>query len=332
MNKRKVTFLSAVLIFITAFSINSGIFARADEEYFYLGGIPVGFSLQTGGATVVGVSDIVTTEGVYSPSKNADIKVGDVILSVNGKEVTDSASIANALKDCEGNPVEVKIERDGLFITKYVTPRIDYDGTYKLGLFLRDNLSGIGTLTYITSDGKYGSLGHPITDDDGKLLEIKGGTTYLCSIIGVVRGERGKAGELKGIFIEDRKIGNVTVNNETGVYGEVDKSYDYGKLEKVKVGRASVGKATVYTCADGVSPSVYDISIVKIDDNNAENKNYVIKIDDKKLLALTGGILQGMSGSPIVQSGNVVGAVTHVFINDPTRGYGINIEKMVANT
>ena len=331
MRKRKFyTFIAVIMLIMTVFSVNFTAFA--DENYIYLGGIPAGFSIETRGATVVGVSDIVTTDGVYAPSKNADIRVGDVVLTVNEKEISGSKSIAEALKDCGGNPVEVKIEREGTVITKYVTPRVDYDGSYKLGLFLRDNLSGIGTITYFTPNGKYGSLGHPISDDDGNILEIKGGTTYLCSIIGVVKGERGKAGELRGIFIDDTVIGDITENDETGIYGNVDKQYDYTVFEKKETGKATIGKASIFTCIDGTAPKEYEISIVKIDDNNAENKNYVIKINDKILLAATNGILQGMSGSPIVQDGKIVGAVTHVFINDPTRGYGINIEKMLERT
>ena len=212
---------------------------------------------------------------------------------------------------------------------KYVQPKKDSEGNFKLGFFLRDDLNGIGTITYFTRNGEFASLGHPVSDDDGKIIPLSGGQAYLCSIINVVKGERGKAGELKGIFINDTKIGSLIKNCETGLYGKADGNYNYGKLPKTEIGEAVMGKAMITTCIDGVIPKEYLISIVKIDNSNRENKNFVIKILDKELLSVTNGILQGMSGSPIVQGGKIVGAVTHVFINDPSRGFGISINKML---
>lgn len=331
MTKRKNRYF--ILLIINIFillSFNAGLSVSAGQSV-YLGGMPAGFSLLSQGAYVVGVSDIVTTEGVFSPSKMADIRVGDILVSVNGKTVADAISVAEALAEYKSDPVEIILRRGNTLITKYVTPRKDFDGSYKLGVFLRDNISGIGTITYFTEDGEFASLGHPISDDDGKMLEISGGTAYLCSVIGLVKGERGKAGELKGVFVEDTVIGEITANTYAGIFGKTIETYDYRIFDKLETGTGSIGKAQIYTCTDGVKPEKYDINIVKVDRNNPDNKNYVIKISDEWLLKKTNGILQGMSGSPIIQNGKIVGAITHVFINDPTRGFGISIEKMLNN-
>ncbi len=302
--------------------------AKASET-LYLGGFATGLAIKTEGATVVGLTDVVTEDGIFSPAKNADIRVGDVILSLNGSKISDSRSIADALNQCGENPVEIVVERNGERSTKYILPQKDVKGNMRLGFFLRDDLNGIGTITYFKENGEFASLGHAISDDDGRVVKLSGGKAYLCSIIGAVKGERGKAGELKGVFVEDTLIGKLVKNERTGVYGKADKSFDYKKLPQTSSGEATMGKAVVATCVDGIKTKEYQISIVKIDKNNKENKNFVIKILDKSLLSATNGILQGMSGSPILQNGKIVGAVTHVFINDPTRGFGISIDKML---
>ena len=330
--KKKINVLFAFILTLSLilFINGNGMTAKAETE-LYLGGISAGLTIKTEGATVIGLSDIVTKDGVFSPAKNADIKVGDIVISINGKKVNGAKSITSILSTCGENPVEIVLERNGKKVIKYVLPKKDQNGTYKLGFFLRDDLNGIGTITYFTKNGEFGALGHPVSDDDGKTIPLSGGTSYLCSVIGVVKGQRGKAGEIKGIFVEDTKIGTLKKNSNTGVYGTADGNYKYKELPLTTTGEATMGKATITTCIDGVTTKDYQISIVKIDKNNKENKNLVIKILDKELLAETNGILQGMSGSPIVQGGKIVGAVTHVFINDPSRGFGILIDKMLEN-
>lgn len=329
--KLKKRLLLLLLIIAVIISDFSAFYVFADDDFLYLGGIPAGFTVKTEGATVIGLTDVIAEDGVFSPAKNGDIRIGDVILSVAGKKVDGVESICDILNDSKGNPVEISIARGEHKINKFISPKKDSFGNFKLGLFLRDDLGGIGTITYFKQNGDFAALGHPVLNSDGKSLIVNGGKCYLCSIIGVTKGEKGKAGELKGIFIEDKSIGKITKNVRTGLYGKVEKNYNYKKRTKVPIGRGSIGNAAIFVCVDGVTPKEYSICIAKCDLNNKENKNFVIKITDKTLLNSTNGILQGMSGSPIIQDGKIVGAVTHVFINDPTRGFGIDVAKMLEN-
>ena len=328
--KKKI--LTAILTFSLIFTFFIGNFsAEAKGEILYLGGIPAGFTVKTKGAVVIGLSDIVTEDGVFSPSKNADIKIGDLITKIGNEEICGAQSVAKELNKSNGEPIEITVVRNGEEINKFLTPKKDKDGNYKLGLFLREDLNGIGTITYFTEKGDFVALGHPILNDNGDILELKCGSSFLCSIIGAEKGEKGKAGELKGIFVDDKKIGCILKNTKTGIYGKIENEFEICDYPQTEISTAKMGKASILTCIDGIEPKEYQISIVKIDTKNKENKNFVIKILDKSLISQTNGILQGMSGSPIIQEGKIVGAVTHVFINDPTRGYGISIDKMIEN-
>ncbi len=326
-------FLLAFLLITTAFFTlatgNATAFAKTSN--LYLGGIPSGFTIKTNGAVVIGLCDVINDEGVFSPAKNANIEIGDIITKIGKSNISGASSIASVLNKSNGDPLEISIVRKGEEITKFLTPKKDKNGKYKLGVFLRDDLNGIGTITYFTEDGQFGALGHPILNENNDILDINSGNAYLCSIIGVDKGEKGKAGEIKGIFLDDSKIGCILKNTSTGIYGKSSDSFNFTKFPQMEIGKAKMGKARIFTCIDGITPQEYVINIVKIDEDNNENKNLVIKIKDKQLLSVTNGILQGMSGSPIVQDGKIVGAVTHVFINDPTRGYGILIDKMLEN-
>ncbi len=325
-NKIKYITLALVTIMLVCLTTNT---ALAEETELYVGGIPAGFTLQAKGAFIIGLSDIITDEYVESPSKNADIRVGDVITKIGGKEIDGAKSIAEALADSNGEPIEVILYRNGEEIKKFIAPKKDKSGVYKLGVLVRDDLNGIGTITYFKENGEFAALGHPVLNENGGKTDISGGEVYLCSIIGVIKGEKGRAGELKGVFIDDNKIGRVSANKDSGLYGVTEGEYDFKQLKKMQTGEAVMGGATILTCIDGVEPKEYNIDIVKVDKGNRENKNLVISVTDKELLSKTSGILQGMSGSPIIQSGKIVGAVTHVFINDPSRGYGISIYNMI---
>lgn len=327
--KRKLLVLFCIFTAILTFYI-SPMFAFASQSV-YVAGIPAGFVVRTNGAEVIGLSEIITEDGKFSPAKEIDIRIGDIITKIGNSEILNANSISKILSNYKGEPLEITVVRKGQTITKFLTPKADKDGNYKLGLFLREDLNGIGTITCFKENGEFCALGHPIVTENQNILNLKSGEVFECSIIGLTVGEKGKAGELKGIFIDDRKIGCLIKNTRTGVYGKADENYNFSKFPKMEIGTAKMGKAQIITCIDGVKPIEYAISIVKIDLGNKENKNFVIKIKDKRLLSITGGILQGMSGSPIIQDGKIIGAVTHVFLNDPTRGFGISIQNMLSN-
>ena len=330
MHKRKHFLLLIISFIFACLSAVSGTFiGSAKENTVYLGGMPAGFTLYGKGAYVAGVCDVITDKGLCSPAKNSDIRVGDLILSINGTEVNSAIDIENTIK--KEDKTIIIIDRKGEKVIKDVQPVKDVNGKLKLGVLIKDTINGIGTITFIKG-GRFASLGHPVLDDDMQIMKIRGGEIFSCTISGVVKGERGKPGELKGIFMKTMPNGKIQKNLENGVYGNLnDNSEIIKNAKKIEIGKAKVGKATIFTTIEGVSPKEYDISIVKIDMINKGVKNFVIKIDDDEIISKTGGIVQGMSGSPIVQDGKLVGAVTHVFINDPTRGFGIDICNMINN-
>ncbi len=306
--------------------------AYAVHGEVYLGGMPAGFTLGMGGAQVVGICEVLTEEGVVCPARDAGMKVGDIICSIGGMDIENAADIDRAIS--AGNTGEITYLRGEEELHGRVLPAKDMaSGRMRLGVLVRDSVSGIGTVTYIQKgDLRFGSLGHAVSDGKGKLLHAENGNIYQCSIVSVVRGERGRAGELKGLFLNDARVAVADKNCETGIYGNFRKETDCSRFRSVPVAEtARPGNARIVTTTDGVIPAEYDICIVKVDEGNKQNKNFVIKITDEALLETTGGIVQGMSGSPILQDGKLVGAVTHVFLNDPTRGYGISIINMLGN-
>lgn len=277
--------------------------------------------------------DVMTESGLQSPARDGGLKTGDVIKSINGEEVTSAEEVTELLsKDIKR--AEIEVERGGEQISLTVIPVKDITtGKPRVGVLVRDSLSGVGTVTYINgTNNTFASLGHPVTDTAGNTTKINGGTLYGCIIYDVKRGVRGNPGELKGAFQNSKSIGVAALNCDCGVFGDLEKNYDYSSLTPVKAGNideVTPGKAIIYSTVSSNKTESYEISIVKVDKAAKDNRNFVIKIDDRDLIEKTGGIVQGMSGSPIVQNGKLVGAVTHVFINDPTRGFGISIENMM---
>lgn len=324
--KKNIRFLSVIFTLLFLFSLNQYNVVLATNEV-YLGGMTAGFSLQTRGVEVVGLCDVVTELGTCSPGQESGLIVGDVILSIDGADIFNANDIAKNIN--KKKVVNVNIKRKSEDLTKNVKVAKDLAGQYKLGVFIRDCISGIGTITYVKGN-RFASLGHPVLDSNGETLDVIGGNIFSCNITGCVKGLRGSAGELKGVFLRKDPIATIDKNSEYGVYGTVYKNFDFTNLIKIEIGCAQVGDAVIYSTVNAHEVKEYNVSIVKTD-YDTDSKNFVIKIEDEELLSCTGGIVQGMSGSPIVQNGKLVGAVTHVFINDPTRGFGISISNMINN-
>ncbi len=319
-----------LLVFIIAISLLliNNITAFADTQY-YLGGFALGFDLNGEGAYVVGLSEVICADDVYLPAREAGIKTGDYILSINGKKINTAEDIDNVLKNYSDGGLIVEVLSNEEKSIKHVYPKKDLSGKYKIGVLIRDYLSGIGTVTLINSNGEFVSLGHPIVDEEGSMLQVGGGDVYNCKIIGVIKGERGRAGELSGTILRNQVIGTAYRNSEVGLFGKITHKEVLANLQKISIGEPMPGNAFIYTTVNGLNHAKYTISIVKVIHNEKNNKDLVIKVTDERLIEYTGGIVQGMSGSPIVQDGKLVGAVTHVFLNDSTRGYGISIQKMI---
>ncbi len=324
---KKLTLLIAVAIVFCGFlPINS---VKAAQNEVFLGGFPLGFDLEGEGAHVVGLAEVVGAEDIFLPAKNAGVKVGDIILSLDGKKITVASDIDEVLSAYDGGGLVTELLSDGKKRICNIYPAKDISGKYKIGVLVRDYLSGLGTVTFIENDGKFYSLGHAITDEYNNLLKVSGGYCYKCVIRGVEKGERGKAGELKGDILRNDRLGVVTKNSAIGLVGEFSDKNTYVSRPRLIIDDPQIGSAEIYTTILGEQPEVYTISIVKVDKNDKNNKNMVIKITDERLIAAAGGIVQGMSGSPIVQNGKLVGAVTHVFLNDATRGYAISADNML---
>ncbi len=313
---------------LRGFSVAS---VRADENSVYLGGFPLGFDLEGEGAHVVGLAEVVGAEDIFLPAKQAGIRAGDIILSLDGKKITVAADIDEALSQYSGGGMVAEVLSDGKKRICNIFPAKDIGGKYKIGVLVRDYLSGLGTITFVRENGEFFSLGHPITDEYNNLLKVSGGYCYKCVITGVEKGERGRAGELKGMIMRDDRLGVVEQNSLVGLIGKFSEKAVYSSCPKLNLGSPEVGVAEIYATLEGSEPKVYSISVVKVDKNDKNNKNMVIKITDDSLVSQAGGIVQGMSGSPIVQNGKIVGAVTHVFLNDATRGFAISAENMLKN-
>ncbi len=296
------------------------------------GGQAVGVAMTTKGVLVVGVSDVAGG----SPAGSAGIRAGDVLLSVNGEEVASAEHLIELAARSKGHPLEIAYLREDTRRVARVTPVLS-DGGYKIGVWARDSTAGVGTMSfYDPKTGAYGALGHAVSDaDTGRLLDVRAGRLMLAQITDVRKGARGAPGELRGNFLRDRvELGDIGVNSRFGVYGTLDSPlvnplYPDGApvayQESVRLGAAQI-----LSSVDGDGVKAYDIEIISCARQAVRaQKSMVLRVTDKRLLEKTGGIVQGMSGSPILQDGRIIGAVTHVFVDDPTRGYGLYIEWML---
>ena len=306
------------------------------EQMVYLGGMPIGIGLAENGLIVTGMVDVITDEGAACPARGSEILTGDVLIEFNGIPVSDAANLANLLQKSVG-VVCLTFNRGETEYKVSLTPVTDsLTGLKKLGLMMKSGINGVGTMTFILPDSKkFGALGHGITDaDTGKVFLGDSGSIYKCRINSFKRPEFGRAGELTGRFLErDHPIGRITLCNYYGVYGIMNEQIDELQLIPVASRKeVKTGEAYIYSTILGESPKRYTIEIVKAtSQKKAQEKSMLIRVIDEDLLRETGGILQGMSGSPIVQNGKLIGAVTHVLVNESTLGYGLYIDWMLEN-
>ncbi|MCQ2555717.1 MAG: SpoIVB peptidase [Clostridia bacterium] len=307
----------------------------------YVGGETVGFNLFSEGVICVGSNPIVTADGVVEPIKESKIEEGDAITHIEGieiKSIEDVDRIIN-LPNYAGKELQVTLKHNGEEISVSILPKFDlFSQKYKLGMWVRNNASGVGTLTYVKQNNfRFGAVGHPIVDASlGENFNVETGNIYRCKLLGIKKGEKNNPGEIRSsINLSDDSLGLADTNCKYGVYGNIlNKSIINAERTANLGGRLSVklGDAKIYCNLDDEGVKAYDIKIIKANkQSTADDKSMIIKVTDKELLEKTGGIIQGMSGSPIVQNGKLVGAVTHVFVNDPTRGYGVYVDWMVDN-
>ena len=308
--------------------------AHADEARWLIpGGHAVGVALKTQGVLVI--------SRVGRQEMKTPLRVGDVILSVQGEAIASAKELSERLSKVNADSVELSVLRGGRALTlKAATPVSSADGRRRLGVWVRDSTAGVGTLSYIDPKTQtYGALGHAIVDGDtGDMLSVKDGAILQADVVGVLRGESGKAGELKGSFLkEGRQIGTLVHNSTYGIYGVMEKQpEDLLYPQGLPIGerrQVHEGEATIISTVDGEGPKAYSVEILRcFDQDKPSQKGMILRVTDAGLLEKTGGIVQGMSGSPIIQDGKIIGALTHVYLSDPTQGYGMYIEWMLGQS
>ena len=292
-------------------------------------GRPIGVKLFSDGVLVIGFSD------GESPAKDCGLKKGDIITALDGAELDSIEDLRACLNENGGGAAALTVKRGSRTLTLEAAPQQDESGEYRLGAWVRDSMAGIGTMTfYEPGSGAFGALGHGVTDvDTGKLLPLDHGSIMAASVKAVKKGERGAPGELKGEFDFSRDCGTLYANTDCGIFGRLSpqdaealggKRYPIAKRDEIRPGQAAILAAV-----SGSEAEEYDIEIEKVYPAADTTRNLLLRVTDEALLAQTGGVVQGMSGSPIVQNGRIVGAVTHVLLDDPGRGYGIFIENML---
>lgn len=296
-------------------------------------GDSVGVRIDTQGVMVLGLGEVKGENGKrYEPAKNI-LKPGDMILKVNGTNIDSKETLIHCIED--NSNLNIEIKRDNIIQNVNLTSIKGEDGKNKIGVWVRDSTQGIGTLTYINPKTKsFGSLGHGIVDIDTKeIMEVKDGKIMKSEIVDVKKGEKGSPGELIGNIKKDEPIGIITNNTNVGIYGKITNEKFINSKNALDIGlkdSVELGKAYILCNLNGSDVEKYEIEIESINKYNIDNtKSMVIKITDKRILEKTNGIIQGMSGSPIIQNNKIIGAVTHVFVNEPSKGYGIFIENML---
>ncbi len=309
---------------LSAFGISAGkINIRVVEpKSVIVGGNLVGIKLRGAGVIVIGFADFYT---------GSVLKEGDIILTVNGTEINSYRDFAAVTS--EGETAVLTVNREGREFSASITPVLCDDGSYRLGVWVRDSAAGVGTITFADSDkGVYGALGHGINETDtGVRFPVRKGTVERTVVAGVTKGRRGAPGEITGAFVSGAEtLGTIETNTDCGIFGHLLGDYPYGeKMPVALAGEIKVGRAEII-CDVGEGRTHYGINIMRVNRLGSATKGILLEITDQRLLNLTGGIIQGMSGSPIVQNGCLIGAVTHVLVNNPVCGYGVFIENMLS--
>lgn len=306
-----------------------------ERKSVYAGGSPVGIYLKTDGILVIGTGEVEGADGqIHEPAEHM-VQTGDYIVAANGRPLEDKEELVECINDSQGQELSLEVVRNGSLVEVPVLPVQASDLSYKAGIWVRSDAQGVGTLTYVDEEGNFGALGHGISDvDTSTLLSLGQGRLYEADVVSVTKGESGKPGELAGIihYRDSSILGDIAENKSTGIYGKTEHTEEMtaGELYEVAYKQeVEPGPAVILSCADGTVKE-YEIEIESIDLNKKEvNKGMVIRVTDPALLELTGGIVQGMSGSPILQNGRLVGAVTHVFVQDSSKGYAIFAEDML---
>ena len=309
-----------------------------ETQYAIPCGTPVGIYLKADGVMVIGTGKVTGEDGETLEPAAGILKSGDYIEAINGKKLETKEQLATAVSELDGSEARLTVRRGEEHMEVAMDPVITEDGTGKLGIWVRSDTQGIGTMTYLDLNGRFGALGHGISDSDtGELVEISDGYLYDTRIVGIEKGSTGNPGVMSGVIYygPGTMMGEITANTDQGIFGQVNQRLksqitsepiEIGFHQEVKKGKAYI--------RSGVSGEIkdYEIEIMKVDESNIQdNKSLVLQVTDPELLSLTGGIVQGMSGSPIIQNGKLIGAVTHVFVQDSAKGYGIFIEKMLGH-
>jgi stage IV sporulation protein B len=304
------------------------------------GGNAIGVRMNTKGVLVVAVTEVIDIKGNrISPARESGLKVGDSIIEINGEKISSAEQVVRILNNVKEEAVNIVVLRNKEEIKITATPiQCLQDNSYRLGIWVRDKTSGIGTMTfYDKKSNKFGALGHGISDmDTGKLLNVDNGLVMNAKISDIEQGKKGTPGEIKGVFYKtDDILGEIYDNNDYGIYGVLKDNDDIKIKNSIPIGykeEVKPGKAYILSTLDDNIVDKYEIEILKVEpQEKPQQKSMIIKVTDERLLNKTGGIIQGMSGSPIIQDDKLIGAITHVFVNDPTKGYGIYIEWMLEN-
>ena len=310
--------------------------AEKEDDTVLLGGMPVGIYMETDGVLVLDTEKMTGMDGKeYTPAQGV-VSSGDYITEVNHQKIEGKKQLMDLVEHLDGEKVLLTVRRENTILEKKLTPVQISKGNYRLGIWVRDNVQGLGTITFLTKNNRFAALGHGIHDiDTSTLLTIKRGTLYRTSIQKVQKGSKGNPGTMEGIIVYNRfhRLGVIEKNTDAGIYGELnsDRSWigEEVPIQVAKKEEIKTGEARIRCYIDG-KVKEYTICITQIDkESDQVNKGMVIQVTDTELLEKTGGIIQGMSGSPIIQNGKLIGAVTHVFVQDSTKGYGIFIENML---